>query len=195
MSFFPTSYDPRDDVIAVLDLAEIDTPDGPARFIIGTDGVFTDTDGNQWVGSQLVQVSSMQSALDGTAPAGSITLSFFQDPNADSLISQIKELGADYITGRPITFYIQPIRSQAEFRAPTIAPIQWMQRTMRTLTFTAGGGQDRSITISFEAWAENRRAARRIVLNTEGHAQLIGEANSSLEFIPTVDFEEEKLFG
>ena len=195
MSFFPTSYDPRDDVIAVLDLAEIDTPDGPARFIIGTDGVFTDTDGNQWVGSQLVQVSSMQSALDGTAPAGSITLSFFQDPNADSLISQIKELGADYFCGLYGRLGRSVSHSLPEFQAPTFAPIQWMQRTMRTLTFTAGGGQDRSITISFEAWAENRRAARRIVLNTEGHAQLIGEANSSLEFIPTVDFEEEKLFG
>ncbi len=51
------------------------------------------------------------------------------------------------------------------------------------------------MTLTFEAWTENRRAARRIILNTEGHANLIGEANPSLEMIPTVDFEEEKLFG
>jgi hypothetical protein len=195
MSFFPANYDPRDDVIAMLDLVELDTPDGPARFIIGTDGMFTDTSGNVWTGSQLIKVSSLQAALDGKAPEGSLTLSFFQDPNADSLIEQIKDLGVDYIAGRPITFYFQPIRSQAEFSAPTIAPIQWMQRTMRTLTFKAGGAQDRSITLSFEAWAENRRTARRIMLNTEGHKSLIGETNVSLEFMPTTDFEEEKLFG
>ncbi|UWQ59969.1 hypothetical protein K3722_07515 [Leisingera caerulea] len=195
MSFFPAGYNRQDDVLGVLDLCEIDTPDGPARFIIGTDGVFTDINGNQWFGTQLASVSSLASALDGQAPEGSLTLSFFQDPDADDLIAQVKALGLDYIRGRPITFYVQPINSQAEFSAPTAAPVQWMQRTMRTLVFSASGAQDRSISVTFEAWSENRRASRRIILNTEGHAKLIGEENPSLEFMPTDDFEEEKLFG
>lgn len=195
MSFFPDGYSRQDDVLGVLDLCEIDTPDGPARFIIGTDGIFTDINGNQWVGTQLASVSSLASALDGQAPEGSLTLSFFQDPEAADLIAQVKELGLDYIKGRTITFYIQPITSQAEFYAPTMAPVQWMQRIMRTLVFSASGAQDRSISVTFEAWSENRKAARRTILNTEGHAKLIGEANPSLEFMPTDDFEEEKLFG
>jgi len=195
MSFFPEEFNPRDDVLGALDLCEIDTPDGPARFMIGADGLFTDTSGNEWYGSQLASVSSLGSAIGGAAPEGSLTLSYFQDPDAADLISQVKDLGLDYIAGRSITFYVQPINSQTEFYAPTVAPHQWMQRTMRTLVFTANGAQDRSISVTFEAWSEDRRSARRIVLNTEGHAKLIGEANPSLEFMPTSDFEEEKLFG
>ena len=195
MSFFPPSFNPRDDVVAMLDLAELDTPDGPVRFITGTDARFIDTSGNSWIGSQLIKVSGLQSAIDGIAPAGSLTLSFFQDPDAASLIQQVKELGVDYIAGRPIRFYFQPIQSQAEFYKPTLAPIRWMQRTMRTLTFSAGGAQDRSITLSFEAWGENRRAARRIILNTEGHKALIGETNVSLIFMPTTNDPPMKMFG
>jgi hypothetical protein len=195
MSFFPASYDPGGSIHGALDLCEIDTPDGPARFLIGTDGVFVDVNGNQWVGTQLVSLSSLGSAMDGQAPEGSATLSYFQDPDADDLIGQVRELGQAYVEGRTISFFVQPCSSMDEFYAPKVAPIQWMQRTMRTLGFSASGAQDRSISLGFEAWTEKRKASRRIVLNTEGHAKLIGEANPSLEFMPTSDFEEEKLFG
>jgi hypothetical protein len=79
--------------------------------------------------------------------------------------------------------------------APAVPPIQWMRRTMRTLKFQAEGAQGRSITVTFEAWTEQRRGARRIVLNTQGHAQLIGSKNPSFQFMPTTNFQEEKLFG
>ena len=195
MSFFPNGYDSGGAIHGALDLCEIDTPDGPARFIIGTDGVFVDTDGNRWFGTQLASVSSLGSAMEGQAPEGNVTLSYFQDPDADDLITQVRALGLTYIEGRPITFLVQPIGSMEEFYAPKVAPVQWMQRTMRTLGISASGAQDRSISLGFEAWTEKRRASRRIVLNTEGHAKLIGEANRSLAFMPTTDFEEEKLFG
>lgn len=161
MSFFPPDFDPTADVVGLLDLCEIDTPDGPARFIIGSDGVFTDTNGNQWWGSQLIGAQSLASALNGDAPAGSVTLAFFQDPDAPSLISEVRALGLDYIKDRPITFYVQPLMDMGEMYAPATPPIQWMQRTMKTLTFSFNGAQDRSITVGFEAWAEDRRAARR----------------------------------
>lgn len=195
MTFFPPQFDPRQSVLAALDLVEIDTPDGPARFMIGVDGKFVDVNGNAWWGTQLASVTSLQSAIDGEAPEGSVTLEYFQDPSAPNLIAQIRALGLGYLNGRPITFYVQPIRSQAEFMAPTVPPIQWLRRTMRTITYSVRGAQDRSITLSFEAWSENRRAARRIQLNTEGHARLIGQPNPSLEWIPTTNFETEKLFG
>lgn len=195
MSFFPSDYDPTEAVVAVLDMAEVDTPDGVFRFIIGTDGIFTDINSNEWVGSQLLSVAPMELPINGIAPEGSITLSFFQDPNAESLIEKIKELGKDYIDGRTITFYVQPIRSQAEFMAPTTAPLKWATRTMRQIKFSAAGAQDRSIVLSFEGAMENRKTSRRIILNTVGHAALIGEANISLSLMPTVQQDDEKLFG
>ncbi|GAA6190895.1 hypothetical protein [Phaeobacter sp. NW0010-22] len=195
MSFFPSGYGPSGDVFAALDLCEIDTPDGRMRFIIGTDGVFRDTEGRVWYGTQLASVSSLASALDGQAPEGSLNLAYFQDPNAPDLIAQIKELGLDYIKGRSITFYVQPLNSFSEFYAPQTPPIRWMERVMRTLVFTANGAQDRSASLGFEAWSENRRGAGRVVLNTRGHAKMIGADNPSLEFMPTSDFEEQKLFG
>ena len=195
MAFFPETFNPRDPVIAGLDLCALDTPDGTIRLMIGQDGQFTDLDGNVWTGSQLVGLSSLQSAIDGIAPAGSLTLSFFQDPDAPALISQIRELGADYVNGYAIRFYVQPLNSFADFYAPTIAPLMHTTRVMRTVSFAATGAQDRSISVSFEAWSADRRSARRLIMNTEGHAALIGEANPSLEFMPTSDWQEEKLFG
>ncbi|MCB2130814.1 MAG: hypothetical protein KDE03_17545 [Rhodobacteraceae bacterium] len=195
MTFFPSQYDPRETVVGALDLVEMDTPDGPQRFMVGTDGKFIDVAGGVWWGSQLISVSSLSSALNGDAPEGTITLEFFQDPNSTNLIAEVRQLGVEYIAGRSIAFLVQPLRSIAEFYAPTLPPIQIAQRVMRTLTFSASGAQNRSMTVGFEAWTENRRGARRVVLNTAGHAQLIGRANPSLEFIPTNDFREENLFG
>lgn len=195
MSFFPDDFDPRDEVIAVLDLVEIDASDGTHRFLVGTDGVFTDSAGRAWAGSALASVSGLESAIDGVAPEGEISLSFFQDPTMPDLIGQVKALGLDCIKGREIRFYLQPIRSQAEFQAPTTPPLLWCTRIMRQLRFTASGAQDRSISLSFETWAERRRAARRLVLNETGHRILTGASNPSLSLMPTSDFEEEKLFG
>lgn len=195
MSLFPPDFDLRADTVGILDLVEVDTPQGPGRFLIGVDGIFRDVNGNEWVGSQLVSVGSLKSAIDGIAPEGTATLSFFQDPNAKNLIAQIRAQGTDYIKGRKITFYVQPLASMAEFYAPKTPPIQWMQRVMKNVAFSAQGALDRSISLTFEAWSEYRRSARRIAMNTEGHAQLTGSPNPSLEFAPTVDFQEEKLFG
>ena len=195
MSFFPTGFNPRDLSIGMLDLVNISTPGGEHGFLLGADGAFTDVNGKVWWGSTLFSVTGLQSAIDGIAPEGAITLSYFQDPNAPDLIDQVRALGLPYLKGRDITFYVQPLASIAEMSAPVWAPIPWLKRTVQSLTFTATGAQDRSITLSFESWAADRAAARRIVLNTEGHAQIIGEANPSLEFMPTVDFQEEKLFG
>ena len=195
MSFFPEGYDPQGEILGALDLCEMDTPDGPMRFMIGADGIFTDVNGHKWYGTQLASVSALESALEGRAPEGSITLSYFQDPEADDLISEVKALGVDYIRGRAIRFFFQPIGSMAELYKPKHPPKQWLQRTMRSLRFSASGAQDRSISLGFEAWTEKRRAAGRLVMNTEGHAKLIGAPNPSLKYAPTTAFEEEKLFG
>ena len=195
MSFFPPEFNPRDAVVGGFDLVEIDTPDGVARFLAGTDGVFRSMNGDLWSGSQLINIPSLQDALGGTAPRGAITLSFFQDPEADDLVEQIKDLGDEYINGRDIRFFIQPFGSIAEQRAPVVPPLLWLTRTMRSISYKFDGPQGRSITLNFEAWAEARKRSRRLALNTEGHATLIGEANPSLELMPTDDFQEEPIWG
>ena len=195
MNFLTTPEERAVGIFAALDLCEVNTLDGPARFILGADGVFTDINGNTWVGSQLGAVSSLGAAIGGEAPEGEITLSYFQDPDADDLIAQLIALGVDYVGGQEVRFYVQTFASHAEFYAPVKAPVLWLTRIARKLTFSAGGAQDRSITLSFEAWSENRMAAGRTVLNTKGHAKLIGEENPSLTYIPTTDFQEQKLFG
>ncbi|MAY85583.1 MAG: hypothetical protein CML02_02495 [Pseudooceanicola sp.] len=188
-------FDLRDDVIGILDLVNLDTPDGEFGFLLGVDGVFTDVTGKAWVGSTALGSDRLQSAINGVAPEGRIAFSFFQDPQQPDLVEQVKALGIGYLTGRAISFWYQPISSVAELNAPVLPPRKWLTRTIRTLSVRANGARDRTLSLGFEAWTEDRRAARRITLDTRGHAQLIGAANPSLEFRPTSDFTEEKLFG
>lgn len=196
MSFFPEGFDPRADVTRVLDLVALDTPDGIVRFLLGTDGIFTDSLGRAWYGSQLLSLSGMESAINGVAPAGQVGMSFFQDPaSPSSVLAQLREYGADYLDGRTIDFFIQPLAGAAENYAPKVPPVQWARRVMRQIGFKLNGPQEREAWVGFEAWSEGRRTARRLAMNTEGHAALIGEANPSLEFIPTSDFTEEKLWA
>ena len=195
MSFFPAGFDPRAGIIGFLSLVEIDTADGTYRFLLGQDGRFTDVNGNVWLGSALGSVTALESAIGGIAPSGSLSMSYFQDPTMDDVIQQIKALGVDYVKGREVRFFLQPIGDVAEFSAPRFAPVRYMTRISRQLSYKFSGAQDRRITLSFEAWSEGRRAARRIALNTEGHKALTGSDNPSLKYMPTVDFETEKLFG
>lgn len=185
-----------DDVLARLLLIEIDVGPQQHRFLAGIDGVFTDINKNQWVGSTLLNKPEMASVIGGNAPSGSLTVSYFQPQNGDDLIDQIQALGDDYVFGKPIRFYVQKLYTYEELWAPTVAPELRYTRTMRTLSFGASGAETRTITLTFESWTEDRRAVRRIAYNTEGHAKLLGgTANPSLTYMPTSLQEEEKLFG
>jgi len=195
MTLMVEQWNPRDRLVGKLELVNINTTDGDFGFIAGTDGEFTDINGKVWTGSALISVPRLQSAIDGVAPAGSIEMSFIQDPSRDDVVSQLRDLGVACIRDRAISFYIQPIRTMEEFYAPVLAPELHTTRTMRTMSLSGAGAAERRITIGFEPWTEDRRSAKRIALNTEGHAKLTGTANPSLSFMPTENFEEEKLFG
>jgi hypothetical protein len=184
-----------DEVIGKFDLVNINTPDGDFGFMIGNDGIFTDVNDKKWYGSQLISVGKMEYAINGKAPSGEITLSFFQDPDAPDVVQKVKELGVDYVAGRLITFFYQPFSSIEEMYAPVAAPYPVATRVMRTLRFTSAGAQNRAISLSFESAWEYRRRMRRRVYNTVDHELLIGEPDPSLEYIPTELFEEQKLFG
>ncbi|MDJ0631052.1 MAG: hypothetical protein QNJ44_22530 [Rhodobacter sp.] len=193
MSFFPAGFDPRADVVAVFQLVNINTTDGDFGFLVGTDGRFRDVNGKDWWGSQLIGSGPLETSIGGTAPRGEISLSYFQDPEAGDLISQIKALGNDYVKDRPITFYVQPFFNQ-EYQAPQIAPIQRARRFMRSITYQFDGPLGRRISVGFETELERRQRARRMVYNTVDHARLTGSANPSLELMPSDSLQDEKLF-
>lgn len=189
------TWDPRNRAAFFLDLVNIDTPDGDAGFILGQDGQFTDINAKTWWGSQALTVPKLQTAINGVAPAGRLRFAWIQDPSAPDLIDQLRDLGLAYIDGREITFWLQPLNSVAEFQAPVLAPELHTTRIMRSIDYGGQGAAGRWIEIGFEAWTEDRKAARRVVMNTEGHKTLTGTANPSLTYMPTENFEEEALFG
>ncbi len=188
-------YDPRSDFQAQFNMVDINTPDGDFGYLVGTEGRFTDINGKVWHGSTVLSMSSLQSAIGDAAPAGSISLAYFQDPSQPDLQSQIIAMGPDYLRGRKIEFYWQPFTTMAEMYAPTIAPILEYTRVMGDLVFNRDGPQGRSITLPFEAWTEGRNYKRRIPFSREGHERLRGVTDPSLTYRPTDSLEEEKLFG
>lgn len=192
---FPEGYDIADPASLHLNLASAEIDGKYHRFIVGTDGRFTDVRGREWFGSQLISSGDLEVSLQGIAPSGSLTLSFIQDPDAPELIEQVRELGAEYVDGWPIRFYIQPLLSMDEFHAPTLDPILYLTRTMRKITYTLSGAQNRSMSLSFESVFEARNGARRRVYNTTDHSQMVGSANPSLMYIPTDNRRDEKIWG
>lgn len=182
------------EIIGKLELVNINTIDGDFGFLVNTDGVFRDINGKSWYGSQLISASKLEQPINAIAPSGQIGMAFFQDPDAPDLIQQIKDLGVDYVRGRLITFYTQPITDPEDVMSPKLPPELIMTRTMRTIRYSAEGPQNRNISVTFESVWENRRRSRRLIYNTTDHQKLIGSPNPSLEFIPTVDFQEQKLF-
>ncbi len=198
MSFFPPSFNPRDEVVGVLTLANINTADGDFGFLIGQDGKFTDIDGKDWWGSTLIDSPEIEMPINGVAPNGQITLSWFDDPTRRvpgvSLIAQIRALGADYVRDRALTFHVQPLTDRAQLWAPVLAPIPFAQVRMQSIAFSLSGATQRSITLSWEGAFAGRNTARGLYYTTTDHARLTGAANPSLTYAPMDNRQPEKLF-
>lgn len=195
MSFFPSGFDPRSEAVGLLDLVSITTEDGTFRFLLGVDGILTDKDGNRWLGSQLLDSSELRLSIQGEAPAGTLSLAFIPDPEEGDLIAQIRALGTDYVRGRSIEFWVQPILSMEELFAPSLPPKRWLVRKAAHIEFDLSGALERRITLAFEGPFTGRNTAPGMQYTVADHSRLIGAANSSLRFMPTDTFTEEKLWG
>ena len=176
--------EPREEVRIVLRLVEITTTEGPFRFILGTDGRFTDTLGREWLGSTILSGSDNEMLIGDTAPRGSLTMTFIQDPSMPDVVAQMKELGLDYIFGLPVRFFMQPLASIEEVGAPTMPPVLRRTRTQTGLSFALEGPAQRSITLTYEGVGATGNHQRRLAYNTADHARLIGRQNPSLQYIP-----------
>lgn len=195
LGVFPEGFDPRSEVLVVLELVNISTPDGDFGFMMNVDGVFRDVNGKEWWGSTLFQSGDLDMSINGSAPAGSLSMSFFEDPDQGDLVKEIKQLGAEYVSGRPLTFYKQALRSLDELSNPEFPPIPFLQRKMVGISASVLGPYQRSLSVSFEGPFSGRNSASGLCLTTEDHSALIGEQNSSLRFMPRDSYQEEKLFG
>lgn len=195
MSYFPEGFNCRDDVSGLFHLVQVDTPDGPFRFLLNSEGVFTDTDGNEWLGAALVRDEALGFGLGGTAKASSMHLRMIDDPaDPDGLVSQILEIGSDYIKGRSLTRYVQPIGSINEMYAPKYPVQRVSEEVMDYITKEAPDAINRSMTLHLEGAFRVRGGARGLVYNVTDHARQLGTANPSYEFVPT-EPREEKIFG
>lgn len=192
---WPVGYDPRAEIAKALELVEIDAPSGPARFLLGGDGRFEDAAGREWWGAQLVASEGLEWSRDGTAPAGALTLSYFQDPEAPDLIEQLRESGDDVLRGRKVEFFVQPLGRVEDFYAPRHMPVLVATRTAGSLSFTAEGDIVRQLQLSIEGANAARRAARGLFYTVADHEALIGAANPSLTYMPNDSRQEETLFG
>lgn len=196
MSLLPTGFDPRAEVIYLLHLVQIDAVSGTYGFMPGQEGVYRDINGFSWYGSQLISAGEVAWSRDGSAPAGALTMSYFQDPSAPDLMQQLRETGDDQVRGRPVRFYIVPMTDAAQFYAPTFAPILIATKRAGSLAVEYEGDVTRRFQLTLEGPAALRRAARGLNYTVQDHNRLIGAAgNPSLEFIPNDTRTEEKLFG
>lgn len=195
MSYLPAGFDPRAGIVGAMDLVEIDAPSGVARFLVGQDATFTDVAGQRWAGSSLIDGGSLEWSRDGTAPAGTLMLTYFQDPDAPDLIEQLRASGDDVLRGRDVRFYLQPLSDAAEFWAPRFAPVLIATRTAGSLTFEAQGDTVRRLMLAIEGPMRGRRSRRAYYYTQTDHEALIGAGNPSLSLVPTDTRQDESLFG
>lgn len=198
MSLFPAGFNARAEVSGIIDLVEIDAPSGLARFMIGQDGVFTDALGRAWTGSQVIGCSGYDWSRGQSAEEGTLSMSYFQDPAAPSLIDQLRESGDIDIAGRAVRFWLQPLLSMGDFYAPVLAPVLAATRVARSVAFHAEGDTIRRLTLSFEGAMQYRRRTRGFLYTVSDHNRLLGgpdPENPSLEFVPIDGRPEEPLFG
>ena len=180
-----STIDLRAPVVRFIELAEIEAASGTYRFIIGTTGRWRDADGNEWVGSETIRLSALDEPINGVAPAGSLSLEYFQDPAKPDLFKELQESGDANIDGRTLRIYSYFWESEQELRSPTRPPQLEYTFIMRSIVFSAGVGFERSLAVNFESVNEWRTSAKAVALDTEGHAFLLGgTSNPSLKFMP-----------
>lgn len=176
--------DARAEVIAVLHLVEVTTTEGPFRFMLGQDGIFTDVNGREWYGSTILSGSDDQMAIGDIAPRGSLNVTWLQDPSMPDVVAELKAKGLAYVYGLPLRFFVQPLASLERAYAPNEPPLHYLTRQQAGLSFAAEGPAQRSITLEYESVGQGRNHQRRMVYNTTDHSRLIGRQNPSLQFLP-----------
>lgn len=184
-----------DEAVGAALLCELDTSEGFIRLLFGEDGVFTDINGKQWLGSTLLNIGDVERSSNGSAPSWEISLSYVYDPTrGQDLIAAIREFGVAAIDGRPARLYFQYFGKIEEMFAPIHESILISKHTMRRLVYNIEGPQDRTVAVT----CEGPYPLRSKPVNgryTDAEQRRRGNGDTSLRFMPTHGFDDEPLFG
>jgi hypothetical protein len=190
----PDTWDLSAEVVGLLLLAELDCDGVTVRFILNDEGFFTDTNGNQWMGSKLLSMSELAFPVNGEAPLTTLTFSYTFDADVTDVVSTARSEGAAAIKGRPARFYLQYIGQTGEMFAPVHAPLQISKRTMRSLEYMLDGPQSRALSVKIESPFEGRsKPVNGKYTDADQRRRFPG--NPSLEFMPTNNSDDQQLFG
>jgi hypothetical protein len=190
LTFWPAGFDPRDPESRILQLVDIDAPSGLARFLVGQDGVFRDHVGNEWWGAQLVDASAVEISRATRAPEGSLTLTWFQDPEAGDLIEDLVASGDSDLEGARVRFFLQPLRSLEDLYAPTLAPVLFATRYAGGVAFGAPDDVTRTIRLTIESVWARRRSSPGTFYTPPDYQRFLGNPsprNPSLDEMPVSD--------
>lgn len=185
-----------DEVVGAILLVDLDTTGGHIRLLPGEDGIFTDTNGDQWLGSTLISLGDAQGgASNGSAPTFQVTLNYAYDPSRGTdLLAAVRQYGVDAINGRALTLYFQYFGKHEEMYAPIWSPIRVATYTMRQLIYGLDGDQTRNVAVSCEG-PYPLRSKPPNGRYTDADQRRRENGDPSLEFMPTNAFDNQPLFG
>lgn len=193
----PPSYAARlaDEAVGAAMLIELDTAQGFIRFFKGEDGLFTDTNGVQWIGSSLISLGEISVPRNGAAPSFEIGVSYTPDPDGGDLISIVRQYGVAAVVGRSLKIYFQYFGGTEEMFAPIEAPYLLATYTMQKLNYSVNGPKQRSVSVVCEGAFPLRSKPANGRYTVADHQRRTDSSDVSLKFMPTNSFDEEPLFG
>jgi hypothetical protein len=190
----PSDWDLSAEIVGLAILVELDCVGVTARFILGDEGTFTDSNGNVWMGSKLFSMSEIDFPTNGEAPVTSLRFTYTFDPDLTDVVSIARAEGLAAIRNRPCRIYLQYFAATGELFAPVHAPLLVATRTMRALEYELTGPQTRSLTVKMET-AFDGRSKPVNGRYTDADQRRRHPGNPSLEFMPTNSTDDEQLFG
>lgn len=192
----PSSYASRlaDEAVGATLLVEVDTTEGFLRFLKGENGRFTDVNGVEWIGSEMIQIGEVSVPRNGSAPAFEIGVEYTPDPDGGDLISIIRQYGVAAIEGRKLKVYFQYFGKIEEMFAPIEAPYLLSTHVMRSLKYSVSGPKSRMVAVTCEGPFPLRSKPAHGRYTVTDHQRRTNSSDESLKFWPTNAFGEE-LFG
>jgi len=184
-----------EEVVARLVLIELDTKQGFVRLVLGEDGVFIDANGVEWIGSKLLNMTSIDFSIGGNAPGIELSLSYIFDPDRQDLVSAIKSYGVSAVNGRFCRIAYQWLSDIEGFFKPVASPFLLTKRKMRNLGYSYKGSQTRQVTLTIEGPFVLRSRPVSGRYTDADQKRRTDSSDPSLEFMPNNATDAEPLFG
>lgn len=204
----PANWDLEAEVVGALFLIEVDTVDGPLRFVLEDEMSFVDRNDNVWMGANLVSMSEIEFSIDGTAPGLTLEMSYTTDmPGANELMVKVQAMGLDAVLDRDCKIYIQYLGDATEFfmdaagkvLAGVEEPHLLTTRRIKNIGYRADGPNVRALSISVEGpWSLRSRPINGTYSSADQRRRTADNPlgpDPALDVMPTNDYDSQPLFG